>query len=103
MVGRMVDEMAKHLPVCMNVFTTAGRLYEPGLLEASFGHAGHERPPLHLDRFPTPADVGQRFQIGCLWNGGGGVVEATGGPELLPPHHLSKRAVDSAVNTLPIP
>src|SRR6267378_553651 len=102
-VGRMVDEMAKHLPVCMNVFPTAGRLYESRLLQPVLREPAQKAAPLRLDRFPAPADVRQRFQIGPLWNGGIGLPHPAMQPQLLGPDDVGERSVNPAVAALQIP
>src|SRR6266566_4813922 len=99
----MVDEMAKHLPVCMNVFPTAGRLYEPRLLEPARAELVDKTAPLCLDRFPTSADVSQRLQIGSLWNGGIGFADPAMQPQVLGPHDMRERPMNPAVAALQVP
>src|SRR6266536_2532333 len=70
MIGGMVDKMANPLTERVYVFAAAGRLYQPCVIEPILAQPGHEPPPLHLDRFPAPAHLGQRFEVGALGDGG---------------------------------
>lgn len=97
MVGGVVDEVAKHLPERVDVFPTAGRLYEPRLVEPSLGHPGEKRAPLRLDRFPAAPHLSQRLQVGALRDGGVRLPDPAVQPQLLGPDDVRQRAVNAAV------
>src|SRR6266705_3320016 len=61
-IGRVVDEVAKHLAEAVDVLPAAGRLYDSRLVESRLGQPRGERPPLRLDCLPPPARVGKRLQ-----------------------------------------
>src|SRR6266700_1260049 len=102
MIGGMVDEMAKHLPERVYVFAAAGRLYQPCVIEPILAQPGHEPPPLHLDRLPAPAHLGQRFEVGALGDGGIRSLQPAMQPQLLRPHDVGERAVNPAVAALQV-
>src|SRR6185437_11444431 len=70
MVGRVVDKVPKHLAEGVNVFSTAGRLYELRLLQPSGWEGRQESPPLCLDRLPAIPHRPQVLKIRSLWHGG---------------------------------
>src|SRR6185437_16625295 len=69
MVGRMIDEMAKHLPERVDEFPAAGRLYQTRVIELRVRHPRQKRSALAVDRLPAFAHFLERFEIRPLRHG----------------------------------
>src|SRR6267378_27364 len=101
-VGRMVDEVAKHLAETVEVFPAAGRLYDLRVVESRLRHPGHKPAPVRLDFFPPAPDVGERRQILPLRHQRIGLAQPAVQPQLLGPDDVTQGTVNPAVAALQV-
>ena len=98
----MVYDVTKHLPEGVDVFPTAGRLYEPSLIESGIRQCADEGPPLRVDCLPAARRRGERAQVGPLGNGRIGLPHPAMQPELFGPDDVAEGAVNPAVAALQV-
>src|SRR5882762_8209570 len=101
-VGRMVDEVAKHLAETVDVFPAAGRLYDLRVVESRFRHPGQKPGPVSLDFFPPATDVGEGRQILPLRHHRIGLAQPAVQPQLLGPDDVTQGTVNPAVAALQV-